>query len=509
MLRRLFGRTLLVATLVAAPLGATWSIVAVNLATGEVAVASATCIPGDDIRAAVPILVVGRGAGAAQYAVDPLARNRRIMFDGFSNGETPRMIFDEIRANGPGSLQLRQFGIVGLNGPPLTFTGNFADPGREEVVGQSGDWIWAIQGNSLSGPEVIFAAQEAFRSTDGTMAERLLAGMQAARALGGDGRCSCDAFAPDSCGVPPPGFTKSAHVAQLAVARRGDTDGDCTPAGCLTGTYYLNLNVIGGGGSPDPILSLADGVASWRAGLLGRPDHLTSRAVFAAELLPADGLRATELVIALADLEGTPLVTGGARVDVAVHPEDDAELVSLGTVVDRGDGTYAVEVRAGTRPGAVRFVVTADDGVARATLAPWPILRLAPPTPLFLGTEAVSALAGSKLPFTLAEDDAAGAAYILLASGSGTEPGRTLGTHHVPLNFDALTLRSVERAGVGAFFGSIGRLDASGRAQPELHIPPGALVNWPGRIEWAAVSFGGALGASARVAGPVGFDVTH
>ena len=49
----------------------------------------------------------------------------------------------------------------------------------------------------------------------------------AARALGGDGRCSCSVSQPTSCGVPPPGFQKSAHVAVFVVARLGDTNGLC------------------------------------------------------------------------------------------------------------------------------------------------------------------------------------------------------------------------------------------------------------------------------------------
>ena len=42
--------------------------------------------------------------------------------------------------------------------------------------------------------------------------ERFMAGLQAGRALGGDGRCSCSFNDPTSCGVPPPDFEKSAHL---------------------------------------------------------------------------------------------------------------------------------------------------------------------------------------------------------------------------------------------------------------------------------------------------------
>ena len=52
-----------------------------------------------------------------------------------------------------------------------------------------------------------------------------MAAMQAARSMGGDGRCSCSPTLPTSCGSPPPSFTKSAHIAYMMVARAGDTEG--------------------------------------------------------------------------------------------------------------------------------------------------------------------------------------------------------------------------------------------------------------------------------------------
>ena len=122
-----------------------------------------------------------------------------------------------------------------------------AEAGRARggVTGTIGDFEYAIQGNLLSGGAVVFACEEAFRTTKGDMTERLMAAMEAARAFGGDGRCSCPTGPAPSCGSPPASFEKSAHIAYMGVARIGDLDGTCSPfSGCASGSYYLNFNVI-------------------------------------------------------------------------------------------------------------------------------------------------------------------------------------------------------------------------------------------------------------------------
>ena len=60
--------TLLALLLAAGPALATWSIVVVNLETGEVCVASATCIEGMNLRGLTPVLIPEIGGAAAQAA---------------------------------------------------------------------------------------------------------------------------------------------------------------------------------------------------------------------------------------------------------------------------------------------------------------------------------------------------------------------------------------------------------------------------------------------------------
>ncbi len=235
---------------------ATWSIVVMNTRTGEVGVASATCIANLNLARYVPLILVGEGAAAAQSAIDTSAINRGRIWNAMLAGEPPQVILDLLEA-ADGWHQTRQYGIVNRFGAPVTFTGTQAGQAHFGVAGSVGDYTYAIQGNVLTDPAVILAAEQAFRSSPGDMAERIMQGMQAARALGGDGRCSCSPSAPTSCGAPPASFTHSAYIGVVIVARPGDTDGTCPAAvGCAGGEYYLNLNFRGNAGTLDPVEAL-------------------------------------------------------------------------------------------------------------------------------------------------------------------------------------------------------------------------------------------------------------
>ena len=96
--------------------------------------------------------------------------------------------------------------------------------------------FYEIQGNILAGECVVPAIEQAVLETDGDIAEKLMAGMRAARGQGGDGRCSCSQSNATGCGCPPPGFSKSGHIGGIIVARIGDSDDPlCNAAGCADG----------------------------------------------------------------------------------------------------------------------------------------------------------------------------------------------------------------------------------------------------------------------------------
>jgi hypothetical protein len=228
--RRLLAAVML-AGLAAAPAAATWSIILVDTRTGEIAVGSATCVAGFDLRALTPVLIPGIGGATAQSSVDSTGQNRVYIRDRLIQLTDPAAIISGLATFDAGH-QSRQYGVVDTLGRAATFSGSGASAwaggmtGQFTYVhgGQPGTIAYAIQGNILTGAPVVAMAEAAVRNTPGDLAARMMAGMQAARLMGGDGRCSC-ATGPTACGSPPPFFTKSAHIAYMLIARTGDREG--------------------------------------------------------------------------------------------------------------------------------------------------------------------------------------------------------------------------------------------------------------------------------------------
>jgi hypothetical protein len=482
----------LLATLLLAPAAsATWSIVFVNHATREVAIASATCLANFDLEEAVPVVVVGAGAGAAQSTIDFTGENRLIIRDGLLAGDTPDEILNELRFGAGTTPGRRQYGIAAFTGPAVTWTGGQAGFARFGVVGEVDQISYAIQGNLLAGDEIVLAAEQALRTAKGDSAARLMSAMVAARSLGGDGRCSCTTGPATSCGVPPPGFTKSAHCGFAIVARLGDTTGNCNVAnGCATGQYYLNIENTGDGSDPDPVDVLVGEHLAWRASLRGHPDHIRSRVTASAEVLPADGESQTLVTVRLHDLDGRYLSGGGAT--LAIAPADPAAPpVAIGPVTQNEDGSYTFEVRAGTETGTTELVIVADDGTVRAQLYPNLALELVAPQPLVAGMGSISLDDAQPVPFTISEPGRGGAGYVLVASvaGQGMRQPLRLGS---PLGV----------GGAGAdVVATLGRLDAQGRASALWTPAPALLRTLEGaRLEWVALSYDGSWRASNTVA---------
>lgn len=226
----LFGALAPVAVFVA-PAPATWSILIADTRTGEIAVASATCVPGIDLRASTPVLLLGRGAATAQSVVDSSGANRVRILTDFARGLTPEVILDNLAASDPGHGN-RQYGIIDAIGNAVTYSGpqNAAwaggVTGRIDLYpeGPENDIVYAVQGNILTGEAVVLAAEAAIRDTPGDLAEKLMAAMESAYAFGGDGRCSCTTGGPTDCGAPPPSFIKTADVGYMLIGRLGDRD---------------------------------------------------------------------------------------------------------------------------------------------------------------------------------------------------------------------------------------------------------------------------------------------
>jgi uncharacterized Ntn-hydrolase superfamily protein len=353
----------------AAPSRGTWSICMADCETGEVAVGTVTCLTSFDLLAIVPVVVVGKGSGACQASGDFNGIRRPVIFAGLMDGTSPADILMELE--GITGHQSRQYGIVDTNGDAITFTGTAALDWAGGVIGTQGTMAYAIQGNILTGACVVSAIEDAILNTDGDMPAKLMAGMQAARDTGGDGRCSCPGN-PTGCGCPVVA-AKSGHIGGMIVARVGDTDDPvCSASGCADGDYLMRINVpFQSSGAPDPVDQLEGLFDAWRADLVGRPDAIQSTVAFEPPELPPNGVSTTTMIVTLLDWQQLPITAPIGSLTVE-HAADSDGLSTIGAAQDTGGGVFEVTITAGNGPGTDRFVVTADDNIRPVVLAPQP-----------------------------------------------------------------------------------------------------------------------------------------
>ena len=249
---------------------ATWSIIAVDRATGRIVIASATCVPQGrfagfpaeglmDIQA---IVVPGVGVAAAQAGVDSSRENQRLIHRELLAGTPPDSILAMLREDP--QIERRQFGIVDLEGRCAGFSG--AENGTASLSVQDsvpGTGIhFSVQGNILASDAVVHDAVEAFRSASGTLADRVMAGMEAADAAGGDRRCTCST-------EPLPAGTCTARTSFVAYLLVADPD-DPAGASYNDGDYALYLNVtdenLDAGEDANPVRTLRARYDAWKGG---------------------------------------------------------------------------------------------------------------------------------------------------------------------------------------------------------------------------------------------------
>ena len=352
---------------------ATWSIVLVDGQTHEVALGTATCVTGLDLLGVLPVIVVEKGAAAVQASGDFDGTRRPVIFQGFLNGDAPDEIL--VLLAGIAGHQSRQYGIVDVLGRKTTFSGSSTLQWSGGVTGSLGNLHYAIQGNILTGACVVADIEQAILNTVGDIPEKLMAAMEVARLAGGDGRCSCSAGAPMSCGCPVAAVDKAGHIGGLIVARPGDSDDpNCDVNGCADGDYFMRLNVAFQNNiNPDPVLQLRSLFDDWRNGLIGRPDAARSMVGFDPPAIPPNGQSVTTMRLTLLDWQDNPVTASIQSVNVS-HAPDSAGLATIGAVVINPDGTADVSLTAGHGVGTDQFVVDVDDGVRSVRLMPEPVL---------------------------------------------------------------------------------------------------------------------------------------
>lgn len=177
----------------------TFSILAIDTLTGEIGSAGATCSDGIANVGGVQLInqiIPGKGAVNAQawiclnensnldFAIEQINKNRQAdeVLDTLLN-------YDRCEAQNY-NIEFRQYGIITIDSTGKkhleAYTGEMATDAKGEKKGD--DYI--IIGNNLTEVAVIGSMESAFVQQEGTLADKLMAALQAGKNAGGDSRCS-------------------------------------------------------------------------------------------------------------------------------------------------------------------------------------------------------------------------------------------------------------------------------------------------------------------------------
>ncbi len=157
----------------------TFSIVGMDTLTGEFGVAVASKVL--DVGYIVPWGEPGTGAVATQAQTN--AMFGPVGLEILRTGATAEEALENLLGSDP-EREVRQLGIVDAEGNSASFTGSETMDWAGSITGPG----YAIQGNILTGPEVIEEMEKAFINEEGSLGDRLLAALLAGDAAGGDSR---------------------------------------------------------------------------------------------------------------------------------------------------------------------------------------------------------------------------------------------------------------------------------------------------------------------------------
>jgi uncharacterized Ntn-hydrolase superfamily protein len=260
----------------AAPAFATWSVIAVDAKTGQVIIASSTCVRQEAFPSRKPVaardlmdlqavLVPGVGVAACQAGADNTRRNQMLVYEELKKGTPPPQILEMLKQDP--DIERRQFGIVAIpNGKTITaqnsrvgFNGTGNSRSSLYYGGVYGDFYYQVQGNTLLGDQVVYQAALAFSRATGTMADHVMAAMEAADANGGDSRCNCGNNPLDFV----PCDNKTSHVAYIAIANKDDQIGVTHNDGKYFAYIAVGDNEIKKGESANPVKTLRMRYNTW------------------------------------------------------------------------------------------------------------------------------------------------------------------------------------------------------------------------------------------------------
>ena len=232
---------------------ATWSILAVDRATGRVVMAAASCVNTTDeaMKTAIAVVVPGKGIAACQAAADnthqePDARVQRAT-ERHRPGRhhrtaEPRSELPEPAVRHPRSAGARA-GHTGLS------NGYVAQHVSGQVPGT--EIFYSIQANIMRPGFVVPNAVQAFIHAQGAITDRVMAAMEAADGSGGDSRCTCPPWPADGTKPPIACDGRASHVAFILMAEKTDSSGDSHNNGRYA--LYITVSQPGPDNGPNQI----------------------------------------------------------------------------------------------------------------------------------------------------------------------------------------------------------------------------------------------------------------
>lgn len=157
----------------------TFSIIARDPETGQFGVAVTT--KAFAVGTLCPFAKAGVGAVATQARVNPTLgpKGLRLLEHGLSAEDT----LQQLLAGDPGRDH-RQLAVIDKYGHAVAWTGAESHEWKGHIVGDG----FSVQGNLLSGEEVVQAMVAGYKGSNASFAERLLLSLEAGQTAGGDKR---------------------------------------------------------------------------------------------------------------------------------------------------------------------------------------------------------------------------------------------------------------------------------------------------------------------------------
>lgn len=191
----------------------TFSIIAIDPLTYEVGGAGATCY-----QTVNDIADVHPGIGYIHTQSYMNASNQAMAQELMNKHFAPQTIIDSLqKIDAEHKPELRQYAVIDLanGGRTAAFTGDSCFDYKGARIGKT----YVIIGNILAGPHILDAMESGYLTTEGSLSDKLMAALQAAKVPGADKRCTEKKV--------------SSLSAYMIVAKPQDT-----PA-----QYFLNLNI--------------------------------------------------------------------------------------------------------------------------------------------------------------------------------------------------------------------------------------------------------------------------